>query len=295
MSITKQIVGLSTFDGIGCCRTGLTRAGIHIGPGNFYTSEINEDAIGISRFHYPDNIELGDICKIDGKPLKGIVNFLAGGSPCQSFSNAGTRSGFDGKSKLFFEWLRLKKEINPEFWILENVWMKQKWQDIISGYLGVQPIFINSKVVSGQSRPRLYWTNIPYTPIEDHGILLGDVVLGAISGAGRHGKKNTTGVGPNWIQGPFEFQPDNKSYCVVTGGGSYKNTQGEIKRFTAEDCEVLQTLPKGYTGVTGLSKSRRIITLGNAWTVDVLVNGFFKNLPFASESKVQPKGNFLKV
>ena len=289
----NKIVGFSTFDGIGCCRTALERAGIIIGPGDFYTSEINEDSIGISRFHYPDNVELGDICKVDGKPLRGIVNFYAGGSPCQSFSNAGGREGFDGKSKLFFEWLRLKEEIQPEFWILENVWMKQEWQDIISGYLGVQPIYINSMVASGQSRPRLYWTNIPYTPIKDKGILLGDVVLGAITGAGTHGKKNKTGVGVNWPQGPFEYQPDNKSYCVVTGGGRYKNTQGIIKWLTAEDCEVLQTLNKGYTGVTGLCKTRRIETLGNAWTVDVLVEAFFKNLPWASKSKVQPKGKFI--
>lgn len=291
----NEIVGLSTFDGIGCCRTALTRAGINIKPGNFYTSEINEDAIGISRVHYPDNIELGDITKIDGKPLKGIVNFYAGGSPCQSFSPAGTRTGFDGKSKLFFEWLRLKNEIQPEYWILENVLMAQQWQDLISKYLGVQPIYINSKVVSGQSRPRLYWTNIPYTPIEDREIALGDVVLGAITGASRHGEENKTGIGPNWIQGDLKYQPDNKSYCVVTGGGQYKNIQGEIKRLSAEDCEGLQTLDKGYTGVTGLCKTRRITTLGNAWTVDVLVEAFFKNLPWASESKVHPTGKFLKV
>jgi len=291
----RKLKTFSAFDGIGCCRTALTRCGINIGPGDFYTSEINEDAIGISRVHYPDNVELGDICKIDGKPLKGIINLYAGGSPCQSFSPAGTRSGFDGKSKLFFEWLRLWKEIQPEYWILENVWMSQEWQDLISGYLGVQPIFINSKVASGQSRPRLYWTNIPYTPIVDKKILMGDVILGAIAGAQRHGEKNKTGIGINWPQGDLKYQPNKKSFCVVTGGGQYKNIQGEIKRLTAEDCEVLQTLDKGYTGVTGLCKTRRVVTLGNAWTVDVLVEAFFKNLPWASESKVHPTGKFLKV
>lgn len=290
-----KFVGLSTFNGMGCCHLGLTRAGIIIGPGDFYTSEINQDSIGISQFHFPDDIELGDICKIDGRPLRGIVNFYAGGSPCQSFSNAGTREGFDGKSKLFFEWLRLKNEIQPLYWILENVWMKQEWQDIISGYLGVKPICINSKVASGQSRPRLYWTNIPYTPIEDKGILLGDVVLGAITGAGRHGERNTTGIGCNWPQGDFEYQPDNKSYCIVTGGGRYKNIQGDIKWFTADDCDVLQTLDRGYTAVTGLCKTRRIKAIGNAWTVDVLVEAFFKNLPWATEMKVQPMTKISKL
>lgn len=285
----KKIVGFSTFDGIGCCRTALLRAGIVISPGNFYTSEINEDSIGISRFHYPDNIELGDICKIDGRPLRGIVNFYAGGSPCQSFSNAGFREGFDGESKLFFEWLRLKEEIQPQFWILENVWMKKEWRDKISAYLGVEPIFINSKVASGQSRPRLYWTNIPYTEIIDKEILLGDVVLGAVQGAGRHGEKNKTGYGVKWPIGDFKYQSDNKSYCIVRGGGRYRNTQGIIKRFTAEDCEALQTLDIGYTAVTGLCKTKRIGLLGDAWTVDVLAEAFFKNLPWATKTKNEIK------
>jgi hypothetical protein len=282
----SKIIGISAFNGIGCCRLALERAGIIIKPGDFYTSEINSDSIEINRFHHPDDIELGDICDIDGYQFRGLVNFLAGGSPCQSFSSAGIRNGFNGKSGLFFQWYRLKEEIQPEWWILENVWMKKEWQKIISDLLGVEPIFINSKVASGQSRPRLYWTNIPYTPIEDKGILLGDVVLGAVKGAGRHGKKNKTGVGVNWPQGPFEFQPDNKSYCIATGGGRYKNTQGHIKWFTAEDCEGLQTLPIGYTGVTGLPKTKRIEAIGNAWTVDVLTLAFFKNLPWASEKNM---------
>ena len=291
----RKLKTFSVFDGIGCCKTALIRSGIDIGPNDFYTTEVDEDASGISRYHYPNNIELGDVTKIDGKPLKGIVNLFAGGSPCQSFSPSGNRSGFNGESKLFFEWLRLKNEIQPEYWILENVGMKQKWQEVISGYLGVLPISINSKVASAQSRPRLYWTNIPYTPIVDKDIVIGDVVLGAVTGASTHGKENKTGIGPKWIQGDLEYQPNQKSYCVVTGGGRYKNIQGEIKRLTAEDCEVLQTLDKGYTGVTGLSKTRRIKTIGNAWTVDVLVEAFFKNLPWASESKVHPTGNVLKV
>jgi len=282
----KNATILSTFDGISCCYLAAIRAGIIIDK--YYASEIDLDAKGITMINNPSIIQLGDIRDIDGKPFKGKVNLYAGGSPCQSFSNAGTREGFDGKSKLFFEWLRLKEEIQPEFWILENVWMKKEWRDIISGYLGVQPIVINSMVASGQSRLRLYWTNIPYTPIEDKGITLGDVIHGAVTGAGRHGKLNKTGVGVKWPQGDFEFQPNNKSYCVVTGGGRYKNSQGDIKRLTALDCEKLQTIPAGYTAVTGLSNSKRIKTIGNAWTVDVITEAFFKNLPWASNSKVQP-------
>ena len=293
----KKIVGLSAFNGIGCCHLALERAGVVIGPGDFYTSEILEDAKRISKFHYPNDIELDDICNIDGYQFRGLVNFFAGGSPCQSFSNAGTREGFDGKSKLFFEWHRLKKEIRPDYWILENVWMKKEWQRIISDLLGVEPIFINSKVGTSQNRPRLYWTNIPYTPIEDKGILLGDDIMGAVTGAGKHGKAIPEHLkipgGFNWKNRGWEFNPNNKAYCVTTCGGSYKNIQGDVKRFTAENCEALQRIPIGYTGVTGLCDTKRIELIGNAWTIDILAEAFFKNLPWASEKKMSLRLKYL--
>lgn len=290
----------SAFDGISCGRIGLTRAGIDIS--NYFASElpfieaasgklIPNPVIDIVKYHFPDTIHVGDITKVDGKQYRDKVHIVMGGSPCQSFSVAGERSGFDGKSGLFWNFPRLIEEINPLFFLLENVVMKDKWIHIISDALGVDPIFINSKVVSAQSRPRLYWTNIPYTPIEDKGIVLGDVVLGAITGTGRHGKPNPDyGIirgEKKWKQGDWEDNIENKAYCLTRNTGHYRNIQGEVKRFTAEDSEALQNVPIGYTGVTGLCKSSRIEALGNAWTVDVLVEAFFKNLPWASEMKVQ--------
>jgi DNA (cytosine-5)-methyltransferase 3A len=290
-------VAFSTFDGISCFQLALNRARAYVD--RYYASEINQDTIGITQFHYPMTQQLGDICKIDGKPFKGKVSIYAGGSPCQSFSNAGIRNGFDGKSKLFFEWLRLKEEMEPEFWILENVWMKKEWQKVISDLLGVEPIFINSRVASGQNRPRLYWTNIPYTPIEDKGILLGDVIPGAITGASKHGilipEHLRVPGGPKWKNDGWKFNVNNKANCLVLSTGHYKNIMGDIKKITPENAELLQTIPLGYTGVTGLPKTKRIQAIGNAWTVDVLVEAFFKNLPWAIKSELHPTGKFSKV
>lgn len=290
------------FDGISCGQVGFNRAGIDYGK--YISSEllyiqnskgvwIPNPVIDIVRYHYPNTEFIGDITKVDGYQLRGIINVLLGGSPCQSFSPAGTREGFDGKSGLFWHFPRLMDEMRPEYFLLENVVMKDKWIHVISDALGVDPILINSYLVSAQSRPRLYWTNIPYTEIEDREISLGDVILGAVTGTGKHGKKNPLyGVIPGekkWKNKGWEDNPYNKAYCLVRSAGHYKNTQGKPMIFTAENCEALQTLPIGYTGVTGLCKTKRIEALGNAWTVDVLVEAFFKNLPWATKMKVSPK------
>jgi DNA-cytosine methyltransferase len=103
---------------------------------------------------------------------------LIGGSPCQGFSFAGKGLNFeDPRSKLFFEFVRLKNETQPKYWMLENVKMKVEHQNIISEILGVKPILINSELVSAQSRERLFWTNIPITELPtDRGILLKDII-----------------------------------------------------------------------------------------------------------------------
>jgi DNA (cytosine-5)-methyltransferase 3A len=109
--------------------------------------------------------------------MVGEIDLICGGSPCQSFSNAGNRTGFEGKSGLFYEFVRLVNEVKPKYFLLENVKMKQEWQDIISEELGVKPIEINSSLVSGQNRKRLYWTNIPNVKQpEDKGIYLQDIL-----------------------------------------------------------------------------------------------------------------------
>jgi len=145
---------LSLFDGMSCGQIALERAGITVD--NYYASEIDKHCITVTQTNYPETIQLGDVSKIDGKDLPNI-DLLIGGSPCQGFSFIGKGLNFDDpRSKLFFEYVRLLKECNPTYFMLENVRMKKELQDIISKYLGVDPVVINSNLVSAQNRHRLY-------------------------------------------------------------------------------------------------------------------------------------------
>jgi len=226
--------------------------------------------------------------------FKGKIQIAFAGSPCQSFSGAGPRNGFDGKSGLFWEQERLWKEIQPEYWLLENVEMKKEWEDVISDTLGVPVIHINSDLVSGQNRPRIYLTNIPYTPIKDKGIMLSDVVLGAKCGTNTHGKlipeylrvRNSKGKIVKYKHDGWKDSIRDKGCCLVRSRGHYRNIQGEVIGYTPENAEALQTVPKGYTNVPGVSNTSRHEVLGNGWTVDVLVEAFFKNLPWATKLRV---------
>lgn len=167
---------LSLFDGISCGRVALERAGIPVDV--YYASEIDKYAIQIAQKNYPDTIQIGDVTKVDFSEYVGKVDLIIGGSPCQGFSFAGKQLNFDDpRSKLFFEFVRAVREIKPKYFLLENVKMKQEFQDIISEQLGVQPIEINSALVSAQNRKRLYWTNIPgVCQPDDKGIMLKDIV-----------------------------------------------------------------------------------------------------------------------
>lgn len=166
---------LSVFDGISCAQIALNRNNIKYN--NYYASEIDKNAIKVTQTNYPNTIQLGDISKIKGENLSKI-DILLGGSPCQGFSFAGKQLNFDDlRSKLFFEYIRLLKETNPKYFLLENVKMKQEYQDIISNILNVKPIKINSSLVSAQNRARLYWTNIPNVSApQDKNILLKDII-----------------------------------------------------------------------------------------------------------------------
>lgn len=167
---------LSLFDGISCGRLALERAGIKVD--NYYASEIDKHAIKVTQHNYPDTIQLGDVTKIDFNQFKGKIDLLIGGSPCTQLSVAGNGQGLEGKeSKLFYNYLDALKKIQPKYFLLENVKMKKVWEDIITDFMGVEPLKINSSLVSAQNRQRLYWTNIPnITQPEDKGILLKDIV-----------------------------------------------------------------------------------------------------------------------
>ena len=167
---------LSLFDGICCGHLALERAGIKIDSYDAY--EIEKNAIKATETNFPDVIQHGDVTKEDFTKYKGKIDLIIGRSPCQGFSSSGKQLNFnDPRSKLFFEYVRAIKECQPKYFLLENVVMKKEWQDIISSYLGVEPIEINSSLVSAQNRRRLYWTNIPNVTLpEDKNITLEDIL-----------------------------------------------------------------------------------------------------------------------
>ena len=170
---------LSLFDGMSCGRLALEKAGFPIH--NYFASEIDKYAIQVAKANYPDTVHLGDVTKVhteDGylhtnhpadDPRCYLIELLIGGSPCQGFSWAGKRLNFeDPRSALFFEYVRLLRELKPTWFLLENVNMKQEHQDVITEHLGVKPVRINSNLVSAQNRNRLYWTNIPVKSLPDN-------------------------------------------------------------------------------------------------------------------------------
>ena len=175
---------LSLFDGMSCGRIALDQLGIPVEK--YYASEIDKYAIQVSQANYPDIEQVGDICNLDPKDYKDVDLMLAG-SPCQGFSFAGKQLAFDDpRSALFFEFIRLLKAIKPKYFLLENVRMKKEFLQVISEQVsacypeitfGIEPIFINSSLVSAQSRQRYYWTNIPnIQQPEDRGIVLRDIL-----------------------------------------------------------------------------------------------------------------------
>lgn len=166
---------VSLFDGISCGRVALERAGFEVDK--YIAYEIDKPAMFISNKNYPDIIQKGSVTDADFSEYNGY-DLLIGGSPCQGFSFAGKQLNFeDNRSKLFFDFVRALNIIKPKYFLLENVKMKKEFQDIISEYLGVQPIEINSSLVSAQNRKRLYWTNIPYITIpNDKQIMLKDII-----------------------------------------------------------------------------------------------------------------------
>ena len=166
---------LSLFDGMSCGRIALERLGIPVD--NYYASEIDKYAIQVSQANYPDIIQVGDVTELDTSTLPKI-DLIMGGSPCQGFSFAGKQLAFDDpRSALFFEFVRCVKELQPKYFLLENVRMKKEYLDVISEYMGVEPIMINSALVSAQNRVRFYWTNIPgIKQPEQRDIVLRDIL-----------------------------------------------------------------------------------------------------------------------
>ena len=280
---------LSLFDGLSCGQIALNRAEIKYD--NYYASEIEEHAIKVTQHNYPETIQIGDVTQVKSSDLPKI-DLLIGGSPCQSFSNAGKGEGFDGKSGLFWEFVRLLDECKPKYFLLENVKMKKEWQKIISKALNIEPILINSNLVSAQNRERLYWTNIPNIekPINKN-IFIEDILDESFYEKYWLAKKNSELLrnkvdlsnAPNLCCIDVynkKFKTDRKSPTLTLPHHNslrfYQN--GKLRKLTPNEYEKLQTVPIDYTN-TGISDTHRYAMLGNGWTVDVITH-IFKNMEY---------------
>jgi site-specific DNA-cytosine methylase len=280
---------LSLFDGLSCGQLALQRAGVKVD--NYYASEIEEHAIKVTQHNYPKTTQIGDVTQVRSSDLPKI-DLLIGGSPCQSFSNAGKGEGFDGKSGLFWEFVRLLDECKPKYFLLENVKMKKEWQKIISKALNIEPILINSNLVSAQNRERLYWTNIPNIekPINKN-IFIEDILDESFDEKYWLAKKNSELLrnkvdllnAPNLCCIDVynkKFKTDRKSPTLTLPHHNslrfYQN--GKLRKLTPNEYEKLQTVPIDYTNI-GISDTHRYAMLGNGWTVDVIAH-IFKNMEY---------------
>jgi DNA (cytosine-5)-methyltransferase 3A len=298
---------LSLFDGISCAQVALQKAGLKVET--YYASEIEKNAISITKKNFPNTVFLGDVTGVGF--IEGI-DLLIGGSPCLDLSIAKKgREGLKGKhSSLFWEYVRVWKLVKPKWFILENVAsMSREDEAIITETLGVEPILINAALVSAQNRKRYFWTNIEgVIQPEDEGILLKDVLqpdaevderflvngksfcltssyskVSASPAQVEHNarKKQRTMVKLGHIgatdgQANRVYSTEGKSTTLTSnaGGGGGKTglyKQNEtIRKLTPIECERLQGLPDGYT--EGVAMTHRYKCLGNAFNADVVAH-----------------------
>ena len=280
---------LSLCDGMSCGQIALERAGIKIDT--YYASEIADYSMKITQKNYPNTIQIGDMTKLtegDLNKFKGI-DLLLSGTPCKSLSITNIKEyekGLNGSSKLFFDFVKIKNYIKPQYFLFENVAsMTEENKNIISKLLGVKPIRINSNLVSAQDRDRYYWTNIKvdYLP-NDKNIVLKDIML------------NTEEVEDKyWYKQDFDFHGLDKKVCATLhinghdilkrvynpnfkcatltacrGGNLQKKVyqDNRCRKLTPLEYERLQTVPERYT--EGVSMTNRYNMLGDGWTVDVI-------------------------
>jgi len=308
----KGLRVLSLFDGISCGQLAFQRAEIPLDT--YYASEICDYSIKITKKNFSNTIEIGDVRDIKCEDFTDI-DIIIGGSPCQSFSFAGTMNGmttkekqeittleqylelkekgfeFEGYSYLFWEYVRILNGVKPKYFLLENVKMAEKWKKVITDALGVEPILIDSALVSAQHRERLYWTNIPNVkPPQDKKINLVDILYdvyidGNIGDFKNCVKKNVENQYKKIIKSNKMIQQldcdsgwqDNKVGIIKTPtlrfGNSFcliRDRHNKIRTIIVEEAEKLQTLPVGYT--KGVSNSNRFKAIGNGWTVDVIAH-----------------------
>jgi DNA (cytosine-5)-methyltransferase 3A len=273
---------LSLFDGISCGQIALNRA--NISYDNYYASEIKPHAIKCTLDNYPNTIQLGDILNLKGSDLPKI-DLLIGGSPCKGISRLNkNQEGLEhSESRLFWEYIRLLDEVKPKYYLLENTHGNKEATNTITETLGINPISINSKLVSAQNRPRYYWTNIPdiKQPL-DKGITTNDIFdySGVLADECRVRWLNSESGKKSIKNGYTKVNPYPKSGCLTALGHkkwneNYLYRDGVYRYLSQNEIEKLQTLPVGYTKI--LSYNEAYDCIGDGWTVDVIAH-ILKNI-----------------
>lgn len=280
---------LSLFDGISCGRVALERAEFEIDT--YYASEIEPSSEIISKNNYTDIVRLGDITKWREWDINwNSIDLIIGGSPCQGFSFAGKQLNFDDiRSKLFFDYVDIlnhikSKNSNIKF-LLENVLMKKEYESVITESLKVDPIMINSEMVSAQRRKRLYWFNwdiekpkmikdIRLIDIFDETLKHRLIKINhpeSIRKCKTYYQYDQNLLGHN-SQDQRYYDCNGKCNTLLKSSSSIPKVKvgDNIYLLTPEECEKLQTLPVGYT--KGVSNQKRYEALGNGWTVDIIVH-----------------------
>ncbi|ALJ00751.1 DNA cytosine methyltransferase [Rufibacter tibetensis] len=297
---------LSLFDGISCGRLALQSSGIKIN--RYFASEIDSAAIHVSKKNFPDTIHIGDVSKVsfkDGRLITetgtfdtGLIDLVIGGPPCQSFSKRGNQMNFDdSRGKLFHEFERLLKETKAPLFLMENVKMNRKHQDVISGILGVEPIEINSALVTAQNRARLYWTNIANVQQPaDKGIRLQEILESGYTEKEKsfcitatygnatvqnyfiNSERQLKFIHPVKKNGSRYYLHDRIQVDIYPDKGLERNyyslqlLKPYTTRLSCAEVERLQGIPVGYT--EGVPNHQRYKLIGNAWTVPVISHIF---------------------
>ena len=294
---------LSLFDGMSCGQIALQRAGIKVE--NYFASEIDKYAIQVAKHNYPNTKHIGSVVDVKGSDLPQI-DLLIGGSPCQGFSFAGKQLNFDDpRSKLFFEFVRLKNECNPTYFLLENVKMKKEYEDIITEYLGVKPIAINSELFSAQDRKRIYWTNINFKALPTENKLTVEDILedevdvkyyiepkrSVVICENEVKKRKIAFIGSN-SQGNRIYNIHGKSVCLCGEGGGLGAKTG----LYALPCLTPDRLEKRQNGRRFKPSNSKFYTLTAMDKHGILTDNFIRKLtPIECERLQTVPDNYTKI